>query len=85
MTTRLRYPIRVQAIRARKQTERLYVNIPLALAAAMGLLAGEQVEWELLDRTELHLVRLAVPPTRSRHPSGASRESTKTNPTAAPR
>jgi hypothetical protein len=34
------------------------VNIPLPLVAAIGLEAGEEVEWELLDRGELHLVRL---------------------------
>jgi len=27
------------------------------LAAAIGLEAGEEVQWELLDRGELHLVR----------------------------
>jgi len=35
---------------------------PSALAAAIGLAPGESVQWELLDRGELHLVRPAVPP-----------------------
>jgi len=39
------------------------VSFPLALAAAIGLEAGETVHWELLDRGELHLVRPKVSPT----------------------
>jgi len=52
-----RYPLKVQAIRSKKQQARLYVYFPLPLAAAIGLAAGDEVEWELLDRGELHLVR----------------------------
>ena len=55
------YPLRVQAIRSRGQNPRLYVSFPLALAAAIGLEAGEEVQWELLDRGELHLVRPHAP------------------------
>jgi hypothetical protein len=51
------YPLRVQAIRSHGQNPRLYVSFPLALAAAIGLEAGEEVEWELLNRGELHLRR----------------------------
>ena len=51
------FPVRVQAIRSRGQNPRLYINFPLALAAAIGLEPGEEVEWELLNRRELHLVR----------------------------
>jgi hypothetical protein len=51
------FPVRVQAIHSRGQNPRLYVNFPLALAAAIGLEPGEEVQWELLDRNELHLVR----------------------------
>ena len=58
------YPLRVQAIRSRGQKPRMYVSFPLALAAAIGLEPGDQVQWELLDRAELHLVRIkTVPPT----------------------
>src|SRR5947199_6061612 len=56
------YPLRVQAIRSRGQNPRLYVSFPLALAAAIGLEPGEEVQWELLDRGELHLLRLKAPP-----------------------
>ena len=62
------YPLRVQAIRSRGQNPRLYVSFPLALAAAIGLEPGEEVQWELLDRGELHLTRPNSPPpsTKSR-------------------
>jgi hypothetical protein len=62
------YPLRVQAIRSRGQNPRLYVSFPLALAAAIGLEPGEAVQWELLDRGELHLLRPQTPPptTKSR-------------------
>ncbi len=55
------FPLRVQAIRSHGQNPRLYVSFPLALAAAIGLEAGEEVQWELLDRGELHLVRFNAP------------------------
>ena len=56
------YPLKIQAIRSRGQQPRLYVSFPLALAAAIGLEPGDSVQWELLDRGELHLVRLRTPP-----------------------
>ena len=62
------FPLRVQAIRSRGQNPRLYVSFPLALAAAIGLEPGEEVQWELLDRGELHLRRpnALAPSTKSR-------------------
>ncbi len=62
------YPLKVQAIRSKGQQPRLYVSFPLALAAAIGLEPGESVQWELLDRSELHLLRVEVasPSTRRR-------------------
>ena len=62
------FPLRVQAIRTRGQKPRLFVTFPLALAAAIGLEPGEEVQWELLDRGELHLVRpnAAPPSTKTR-------------------
>jgi hypothetical protein len=62
------YPLRVQAIRSRGQNPRLYVSFPLALAAAIGLEPGEEVQWELLNRGELHLVRpnRPAPSTKSK-------------------
>jgi hypothetical protein len=64
------YPLRIQAIRSKGQQPRLYISVPLALAAAIGLEAGELVQWELLDRGELHLVRPSTPaPTTHRRAS----------------
>jgi hypothetical protein len=63
--SKTRYPLKIQAIRSKGQTPRLYVYFPLPLAAAIGIEPGEEVQWELLDRGELHLVRLAVPPPKA--------------------
>ena len=52
------YPLKVQAIRSKGQAPRMYVSFPMALAAAIGLEPGDEVQWELLDRGELHLVRV---------------------------
>jgi hypothetical protein len=57
------YPLKIQAIRSKGQQPRLYVSFPLALAAAIGLEPGDLVQWELLDREELHLVRVEPPPS----------------------
>lgn len=57
-----KYPLKIQAIRSKGQQARLYVYFPLPLAAAIGIEAGEEVQWELLDRGELHLVRVQTPP-----------------------
>ena len=56
------YPIKVQVIRSKNQKPRFYVPIPGGLAAALNLEAGEAVQWNLLDREELHLTRVAPPP-----------------------
>ncbi|MDH7503055.1 MAG: hypothetical protein QHJ82_10160 [Verrucomicrobiota bacterium] len=63
-----KYSIKVQVIRSKTRAARFYVNVPLPLAAAIGLQGGETVEWELLDRGELHLVRpcAAAPGAKSR-------------------
>jgi len=62
------YTLKVQAIRSKGQRPRLYVYLPAALAEAIGLEAGEDVSWEVLDRSELHLVRArpASPRTKLR-------------------
>ena len=56
------YPLKVQVMRSKGQQPRFYVSFPLALAAAIGLAGGETVQWELLERNELHLVRPHTPP-----------------------
>lgn len=53
-----KYEIKVQVIRSQKQAPRFYVNFPLPLAAALDLVAGERVQWQLLGRQELRLLRL---------------------------
>ena len=54
----------------KSQNSEFYVSFPLALAAAIGIEPGETVQWELLDRGELHLVRPEVrPPTTRRRAS----------------
>jgi hypothetical protein len=54
------YVMKVQVIRSKKQPPRFYVNIPLPLAAALDLEAGEEVQWQLLERSDLRLRRLAA-------------------------
>ncbi len=46
------------------------MSFPLALAAAIWLEAGEQVQWELLDRGELHLVREEIPAPKAKKKIG---------------
>src|SRR5215203_3417251 len=65
-----KYSLKVQAIRPKGQKPKLYVYYPLPLAAAIGLEPGEEVEWELLDRRELHLVRKNPPAPRTRNRAG---------------
>ena len=66
MESQTQYSLKVQAIRPKGQKAKLYVYFPIPLAAAIGLEPGEEVEWELLDRGELHLVRKNPPPPRAR-------------------
>ena len=66
------YPLKIQAIRSKGQQPRLYVSFPLALAAAIGLEPGETVQWELLDRAELHLLRTKAPSAQTRRRAAKS-------------
>jgi antitoxin component of MazEF toxin-antitoxin module len=52
------YPTRLQGIRRQGGTMQVYANIPLPLASALDLEAGETVTWKVVDRTHLLLVRL---------------------------
>lgn len=63
MQNQVKYSLKVQAIRPKGQTPKLYVYFPIPLAAAIGLEPGEEVQWELLSRGELHLIRKRVPAT----------------------
>lgn len=68
-----KYPVKVQAIRSEGRTDRFYVFIPLPLAAAIGLEAGEEFQWSLYDRDNL-----AVRRVRSSVVSAASTAKKKT-------
>lgn len=52
------YPLKMQAINSKKQKSRLYVYLPVPLAAAIRLYQGEAVRWEY-DGTDLFLIRKA--------------------------
>jgi hypothetical protein len=56
-----KYPVKVQAIRSKGRTDRFYVFIPLPLAAAIGLEAGEELQWSLADRHTLAVRRISSP------------------------
>lgn len=53
-----KYSVKVQAIRSKGRTDRFYVFIPLPLAAAIGLEAGEEFQWSLADRNNLAVQRV---------------------------
>jgi hypothetical protein len=55
------YVLKVQVIKSKKQPPRFYVNIPLPLAAALDLQGQEEVQWQLLGRSDLRLLRLSAP------------------------
>jgi hypothetical protein len=58
------YEMKVQMIRSKGRATRLFVNVPLPLAAALDLQAGERVRWQLLDRSDLRLIRLEPTPAK---------------------
>jgi len=60
------YVMKVQVINSKRRQPRFFVNVPLPLAAALDLMAGEEVQWQLLDRSDLRLKRLATPPASPR-------------------
>jgi len=53
----INYPIKVQVIKSKGRPVRLYVAVPMALAVAINLEPGEEVQWELDSRKQLHLLR----------------------------
>lgn len=50
--------MKLQVIRSKGRASRLFVNVPLALAAALEMKPGERLRWQLLDRCDLRLIRL---------------------------
>jgi antitoxin component of MazEF toxin-antitoxin module len=57
------FPTKVQLIK-RPGNQQWYINLPSALANAIGLQKGETVEWELNSREILVLVRKESKPPR---------------------
>ena len=55
------YEMKVQVIRSKGRAVRMFVNVPMPLAAALDLQAGERVRWQLWGRAELRLIRLEAP------------------------
>jgi hypothetical protein len=58
------FEMKLQMIRSQGRATRLFVNIPLPLAAALDLEAGERVRWRLLDCSDLRLIRLQPRPAK---------------------
>jgi hypothetical protein len=55
------YEMKMQVIRSKGRASRLFINIPMPLAAALDIQAGERVRWQLVGRSELRLLRLEPP------------------------
>jgi predicted phosphoadenosine phosphosulfate sulfurtransferase len=62
-TCQVTFPVKVQEMRSKNQKPRYYIYIPVALSSALGISPGEEMSWELLDRNELHFIRLKPKPT----------------------
>ena len=73
----VQYLITVQAIRSKGCNPRLYVYVPLPLAAAIGLEPGEKVNWTLLDRATLQMKRFVQTSTRRVKSSATARRPKK--------
>ena len=54
------YPTKFPAIRSKRKRALLANNFSLPLAATISLEVGQKVRWQLLDRSELHLVNAHV-------------------------
>jgi hypothetical protein len=52
------FEMKLQVIRSKGRATRLFVNVPMALAAALDMRAGERLRWQLLNRSDLRLIRL---------------------------
>lgn len=62
------YPIKIQVIRTKNVLPRFYVNIPMPLAAALDLQGGEEVQWQLISRSDLRLRRCSDTTPTSKKP-----------------
>jgi hypothetical protein len=50
------YPTKIQLIK-RQKSEQWYINLPSAIAQAMGFQRGEIVEWLIEDKKKMVLIR----------------------------
>lgn len=71
------FQITVQAIRSKGCNPRLYVYVPLSLAAAIELEPGEKVYWTLLDRDTLQMKRTTSPTPASKKSGRQSKKKEK--------
>jgi bifunctional DNA-binding transcriptional regulator/antitoxin component of YhaV-PrlF toxin-antitoxin module len=72
------YPVKIQKVE-RPTNRSYYVNFPVALAEAIGLEKGEDLEWLLEDKNTLILQRLKPKPPR-RPKSSKAKASPKASP-----
>jgi len=59
-STQVPFEMKLQVIRSKGRATRLFVNVPLALAAALDMQPGERLRWQLLNRSDLRLIRLGA-------------------------
>jgi hypothetical protein len=68
------YPVKIQKVE-RPTNRSYYVNFPVALAEAIGLEKGEDLEWLLEDKNTLVLRRIRPkPPRRPKRPKAKSKD-----------
>jgi hypothetical protein len=57
------YPVKIQKVE-RPTNKSYYVNFPVALAEAMGVVKGEDFEWTVEDKNTVILTRVKARPAR---------------------
>lgn len=57
------YPVKIQKV-DRPTNKSFYVNFPVALAEALGVVKGEDFEWSVEDKNTLVLRRQQTQPLR---------------------
>jgi hypothetical protein len=60
------YPLKIQASCSKGQKPRLYLSFPLPLTETLGLNPGDEVQWDLIARNQLRLLRLEPSPTKAK-------------------
>ncbi len=57
------YPVKIQKVE-RPTNKSYYVNFPVTLAEALGVVKGEDFEWTVEDKNTVVLTRAKARPTR---------------------